>query len=425
MESPMSETVPANGQENRTEPVPLIDLVAQHQEIESQVTAAVSRVFSEQRFILGDEVAELEFELAGYCDARAAIGCASGTDALLLSLMALNIGLGDEVITSPYSFFATASSIYRLGAKPVFCDIDPESFNIDPQAVADAMSPRTKAIMPVHLFGQCAEMEPLQRIAASAGIPIVEDACQAIGAEYQQRRAGVLGTLGCFSFFPTKNLGGAGDGGLITTDDAALAARLRRLRVHGEASQYDHVEVGLNSRLDAVQAAVLRVKLKRLDAWTAARQRNARRYEVLFDEYGLLDCITLPRTQHDRRHVYNQYCVRVSGAQRDKVLTGLRECKIGCSVYYPKPLHLQTCFADLGYKAGQLPHSEQASRDSLALPIFSELTDEQQERVVRGIAEALGRAPQRSMQSRIPRPKSLSSSMRTGSLDRSETVEER
>lgn len=272
--------------------------------------------------------------------------------------------------------------------------------------------------MPVHLFGQCVEMEPLWRIAASAGIPIVEDACQAIGAEYQKRRAGVLGTLGCFSFFPTKNLGGAGDGGLITTDDASLASRVRRLRVHGEAGQYDHIEVGLNSRLDAVQAAVLRIKLRRLDSWTAARQRNARRYEVLFDEYGLLDCITLPGTQHDRRHVYNQYCVRVSSGQRDKVLAGLRERKIGCSVYYPKPLHLQTCFADLGYHAGDLPHAEQASRESLALPIYSELTEEQQERVVQGIAQSLGRTPQRSLRGRIPRPKFLSSGIRTGAAER-------
>jgi dTDP-4-amino-4,6-dideoxygalactose transaminase len=423
MESPMSVAIPPNGLDNQPVPVPLIDLVAQYQEIESQVAAAVRRVFSEQRFILGDEVAELEFELAGYCDARQAIGCASGTDALVLALMALDIGPGDEVITSPYTFFATASSIYRLGAKPVFCDIDPVSFNIDPHAVEDAMTSRTKAIMPVHLFGQCAEMEPLQRMAASAGIPIVEDACQAIGAEYQNRRAGVLGTIGCFSFFPTKNLGGAGDGGLLTTDDAGLAARIRRLRVHGEASQYEHIEVGLNSRLDAIQAAVLRIKLRRLDAWTAARQRNARRYEILFDDYGLTDCITLPRTLHDRRHVYNQYCVRVASGQRDKVLAGLRERKIGCSVYYPKPLHLQTCFASLGYKAGDLPHSEQASRDSLALPIYSELTEEQQERVVQGIALALGRTPKRSLQNRIHRPNFLSSGLLTGALELAEADE--
>ncbi len=408
----MSESLSAGHQDTRPDPVPLIDLVAQHQEIESEVIAAVSRVFAEQRFILGDEVAEFECDLAEYCDSREAIGCASGTDALLLALMALDIGPGDEVITSPYSFFATASSIYRLGATPIFCDIDPASFNLDPQAVAAAVSPRTRAIMPVHLFGQCAEMEPLWRIAGRGDIPIVEDACQAIGAEYQNRRSGVLGTMGCFSFFPTKNLGGAGDGGLITTDDPALAMRIRRLRVHGEAGQYDHVEVGLNSRLDAVQAAVLRVKLRYLDAWTAARARNARRYEVLFEEYGLLDCVTLPATLHDRRHVYNQYCVRIAGDQRDQVLAGLRERRIGCSVYYPKPLHLQTCFADLGGKPGSMPHAEAASRDSLALPIYSELTEEQQERVVQGIAESLGRTPVRSLQSRIPRPKFLSAGVR-------------
>jgi dTDP-4-amino-4,6-dideoxygalactose transaminase len=422
MESPMSEAISAGGQENSLEPVPLIDLVAQHQEIESEVAAAVSRVFAEQRFILGDEVAELEFEIASYCDAREAIGCASGTDALLLAMMALDIGPGDEVITSPYSFFATGSSIYRLGATPVFCDIDPTSFNLDPHAVGAAITPRTRAILPVHLFGQCAEMEPLWRIAGSAGLPIIEDACQAIGAEYQKRRAGVLGNVGCFSFFPTKNLGGAGDAGLITTDDSALASRLRRLRVHGEAGQYDHVEVGLNSRLDALQAAVLRVKLKRLEVWTAERQRNARRYEMLFDEYGLLDCITLPITQHDRRHVYNQYCIRVAGGKRDQVLAGLRERKIGCNVYYPKPLHLQTCFAELGYLTGSLPQAEQAARDSLALPIFPELTEAQQERVVTGIAESLGRTPTRSLQNHIPRPKFLSAGIRTGAA-RSSTID--
>lgn len=405
----MSESTAA---ETRPDPVPLIDLVAQHQEIESEVIAAVGRVFAEQRFILGDEVAELECDLAEYCDSREAIGCASGTDALILALMALDIGPGDEVITSPYSFFATASSIYRLGATPIFCDIDQVSFNLDPQAVGAAVTPRTRAIMPVHLFGQCAEMEPLWRIASRCNIPIVEDACQAIGAEYQNRRAGVLGTLGCFSFFPTKNLGGAGDGGLVTTDDATLATRIRRLRVHGEAGQYDHVEVGLNSRLDAVQAAVLRVKLKYLDQWTAARTRNARRYEVLFEEYGLLDGITLPATLHDRRHVYNQYCIRVAGGQRDQVLAGLRERRIGCSVYYPKPLHLQTCFADLGGEPGSLPNAELASRESLALPIYSELTEEQQERVVQGIAESLGRKPVRSQQNRVPRPKFLSAGIR-------------
>src|SRR5579872_1493699 len=412
MESPMSESLSLDVNDTRPDPVPLIDLVAQHRQIESEVIAAVSRVFAEQRFILGDEVAELECDLAEYCDSREAIGCASGTDALLLALMALDIGPGDEVITSPYTFFATGGAIYRLGASPVFCDIDPVSFNLDPKAVDAAVTSRTRAILPVHLFGQCAEMEPLWRIAGHLGIPIVEDACQAIGAEYQGRRAGVLGTLGCFSFFPTKNLGGAGDGGLVTTDDPVLASRVRRLRVHGEAGQYDHVEVGLNSRLDALQAAVLRVKLRRLDSWTAARARNARRYEILFEEYGLLDCVTLPGTLHDRRHVYNQYCVRIAAGRRDQVLAGLRARRIGCSVYYPKPLHLQTCFADLGGQPGSLPVAEQAARESLALPIYSELTEEQQERVVRAISESLGRQPVRSRQSLVPRPKSLAAGVR-------------
>ena len=404
----MSQHISTAGQDGLPEPIPLIDLVAQHRQIESAVSAAVTRVFAEQRFILGDEVAELECDLAEYCDSREAIGCASGTDALILALMALDIGPADEVITSPYSFFATASAIYRLGATPVFCDIDPLSFNLDPQAVEAAVTPRTRAIVPVHLFGQCAEMEPLWRIASWAGLAIVEDACQAIGAEYQRRRAGVLGTLGCFSFFPTKNLGGAGDGGLVTTDDPELATRVRRLRVHGEASQYDHIEVGLNSRLDALQAAVLRVKIKHLEPWTEARRRNARRYEMLFEEYGLLDGIILPATLSNRRHVYNQYCIRIVDGRRDAVLAGLRARQIGCNIYYPKPLHLQTCFADLGYKPGDFPNAEQASRETLALPIFPELTEEQQERVVRLIAESLGREPRRSLTSKLPRPKFLS-----------------
>src|SRR5579872_175909 len=320
MESPMSEPLSTDTKPNCSEPVPLIDLVGQYREMEAEIAAAIGRVFSEQRFILGDEVAELECDLAEFCDSREAIGCGSGTDALLLAMMALDIGPGDRVITSPYTFFATAGAIHRLGATPVFCDIDPVSFNLDPQAVSSALSPKTRAILPVHLFGQCAEMEPLWRIAGSAGIPIVEDACQAIGAEYQNRRAGVLGSLGCFSFFPTKNLGGAGDGGLVTTDDPLLASRVRRLRVHGESGHYEHAEVGLNSRLDAVQAAVLRVKLRYLNQWTACRQRNARRYEMLFEEYGLLERVTLPKTQHDRRHTYNQFCIRISAGQRDHVL---------------------------------------------------------------------------------------------------------
>lgn len=402
------------GREQVLEPIPMIELVTQFRSIEAEIGEAVRRVFAGQRFILGDEVAEFECDAASYCDAREAIGCASGTDALLLALMAIDLQPGDEVITSPYTFFATGSSIHRLGGRPVFVDIDPVSFNIDPQATLAAITSRTRAILPVHLFGQCAEMDPLWRMATRSGLAVIEDACQAIGAEYRKRRAGVLGTMGCFSFFPTKNLGGAGDGGLITTDDAALGARLRRLRVHGDAGQYEHVEVGLNSRLDALQAAVLGVKLKHLEQWTLARQRNARRYATLFHEYGLTDSVILPAVLPERRHVFNQYCIRVPGGRRDAVLQFLRERQIGCAVYYPKPLHLQKCFAYLGYRPGSLPHAELAAQESLALPIFPELREDQQEQVVRAISQALGRTPRRTAQSVLPRPKFLGAGLRVG-----------
>jgi dTDP-4-amino-4,6-dideoxygalactose transaminase len=386
------------------EPIPLIDLTAQHREIGGDVMAALERVVASQRFILGEEVALLEGDLAAYCDARYAIGCASGTDALLLSLMALDLAPGDEVITTAYSFFASGSAIVRAGARPVFVDIDPVSFNLDPEAVAAAVTSRTRAILPVHLFGQVAEMEPLWRLAARHGLAIIEDACQAIGAEYNGRRAGILGGAGCFSFFPTKNLGGAGDGGLITTDDEDFAARVRRLRVHGESAQYHHEEVGLNSRLDALQAAVLRVKLPHLDRWTAARQRNASRYAELFRQYDLLDAVEIPRVLPGRRHVFNQYVVRIGQGRRDEVLNGLRQREIGCNVYYPRPLHLQPCFAEWGCAPGDCPEAERASRESLALPIYPELRYAQQERVVQAIASILGRTVRSSLP---PRPKFL------------------
>jgi dTDP-4-amino-4,6-dideoxygalactose transaminase len=384
-ESPMTISVPLTLEADRA--VPFIDLVPQYQEMSGEVLAAVERVLSEQKFILGDEVAALEAELAAYCDARHAIGCNSGTDALILALQALDIGYGDEVITTPFSFFATASAICRAGAIPVFVDIQPDTFNLDPAAVEDAITPRTKAILPVHLFGQCADMEPLQRIATHHGLAIVEDACQAIGAEYRGRRAGVLGHVGCFSFFPTKNLGGAGDGGLMTTDDAELAKRLKRLRVHGDVGQYEHLELGMNSRLDALQAAVLRVKLQRLDAWTSARQRNAKRYNELFRQTGLTETLALPKAQPEGRHVYNQYCVRVRHGMRDTLLQELRSRKIGCAVYYPKPLHLQTCFSHLGCQPGQFPESEAAAKSVLALPIYPELPADDLLRVVEALVE--------------------------------------
>jgi len=383
------ETLTPQNSQSDHQPVPLIDLVAQYETISDDILKRVHETFSTQQFVLGDEVAEFECDMAEYCDSRDAIGCASGTDALILALMALGIGPGDEVITSPFTFFATASAIHRVGATPVFADIDPVSFNIDPEAVENALTERTKAIMPVHLFGQCAEMEPLWRIAVRSGIPIIEDACQAIGAEYRGRKAGVLGTLGCFSFFPTKNLGGAGDGGLITTEDSDIAQRLRRLRVHGEIGQYQHAEVGLNSRLDALQATVLRAKLPHLSDWSSARRENAQRYETLFADQKLEDNVTLPETLPERTHVYNQYTVRVKSGQRDALMTYLRERKIGCGVYYPVPLHLQECFEPLGYTAGDFPQSELAAAECLSLPIFPELKPEQQELVVQTIAEGL------------------------------------
>ncbi|NNJ25233.1 DegT/DnrJ/EryC1/StrS family aminotransferase [Alienimonas chondri] len=376
--------------QNQT-PVPFIDLRAQHATIRTEVMEAVSRVFENQSFVLGEEVSSFEADAAEYCDADHAIGCASGTDALLLALMACGVGPGDEVITSPFTFFATAGSIHRVGATPVFVDIEPDGFNIDPDAIEDAITDRTKAIMPVHIFGQVAEMDPIWRIAAKHDLHIIEDAAQSIGAEYRGRRSGVLGTIACFSFFPTKNLGGAGDGGMMTTDDDEVAARLSRLRVHGDVGGYEHLEVGLNSRLDALQAAVLKVKLRHLDDWTEARRANAERYDDLLADYRVADAIVPPVRLPERRHVYNQYVTRVPGGRREGVLSKMRAAGVGAAVYYPKPLHLQTCFADLGYKRGQLPVAEQACDEVMALPIFAELGEERQEIVVQTLCKSLGR----------------------------------
>lgn len=371
-------------------PVPLIDLVEQFETQRDEILQAVERVFTKQAFILGDEVAGLEEEVATYCDSRFAIGCASGTDALILALMALDIGPGDEVITTPFTFFATASSIVRVGATPVFVDIEPTTYNLCPAAVEAAITSRTKAIMPVHLYGQCADMKPLWRVAVRHGLPIIEDACQAIGAAYDNRRTGVLGTIGCFSFFPTKNLGGAGDGGMLTTDDKDLNARLRRLRVHGDVGRYEHVEVGLNSRLDALQAAVLRIKLRKLDEWTAKRRENAARYDEAFASMGLQGVISTPATLAPNFHVYNQYCVRVHDNRRSELMNQLKTNQIGHAVYYPAPLHLQKCFQSLGYQAGQFPEAERASREIIALPIYAELGEARQQRVIRSVSKAFG-----------------------------------
>lgn len=374
------------------EPVPFIDLQAQFQTIREDINQAVQRVFESQAFILGDEVSSFENAAAQYCDSLAAIGCASGSDALLLALLGLDLGPGDEVITSPFTFFATAGSVCRAGATPVFADILPDTFNIDPQAIEAAVTPNTRAIMPVHLFGQCAEMDPIWRTATRHGLTIIEDACQAIGATYHGRKAGVLGRVGCFSCFPTKNLGAAGDAGFVTTDDRELAARIAQLRVHGDAGGYIHHEVGFNSRLDALQAAVLGVKLAYLDDWSEARRHNAENYRGLFAQYDLEDVITLPQEVPELRHIYNQFSVRVHAGRRDEVLNLLRADNIGCTIYYPQPLHLQECFASLGCQPGQFPESEKAAAEVLSLPIYSELPLAHQERVVRGIAVALGRA---------------------------------
>ena len=387
----MSDILPLNRPVSESTPVPLIDLVEQYQSIKGDVQAAVDRVFESQGFVLGEEVSNFEHAVAEYVDAREAIGCASGTDALILAMMALDVGPGDEVITTPYSFFATASCITRVGATPVFVDIKPDSYNLNPEAVEAAITSRTKAILPVHLYGQCAEMDSLWRIAVRHGLPIVEDAAQAIGAAYQGRRAGVLGQLGCFSFFPTKNLGGAGDGGIMTTDDPELATRLKRLRVHGDVGGYNHVEVGFNSRLDALQAAVLRVKLRHLDDWTTGRQKNAQRYEQIFAEQHLSSCVEPPAVAHDRRHVYNQYTLRIGDGLRDTVMEQLRAQGIGCAVYYPIPLHMQKCFEYLGYQPEDFPESVRAASEVLSLPIFAELTDEQLTRVATVLTDTVAR----------------------------------
>jgi dTDP-4-amino-4,6-dideoxygalactose transaminase len=370
--------------------VPLLDLGRQHHPILDELAAALRRVCQSGAFVLGPEVKNLEQAVAAYCRVKHAVGCASGSDALLLALMACDVGPGDEVILPSFTFFATASAATRLGAKPVFADIDPVTFNIDPIAVGRLMTPATKAIIPVHLFGQCADMDALNRLADSARTPVIEDAAQAIGAEWEGRRAGSLGAIGCISFYPTKNLGGAGDGGMLTTDDDALAERLRLLRQHGMSPRYYHKVVGINSRLDSFQAAVLNVKLPYLDGWTALRQANAARYEELLTGAGLDRVLTLPKALPNCRHVWNQYVIRVPDGRRDALRESLAKAKIGAEIYYPLGLHDQECFRYLGYKPGDLPETDRAAREVLALPIFPELTAEEQQLVVARIAGFFG-----------------------------------
>jgi len=359
--------------------VPLLDISAQNTKLRPEIERALGRVLDTNGFILGDEVAALETELAEYCGARHAIACASGTDALILALLVYDIGFDDEVITTPYSFFASTSSIARLGAVPIFVDIEPKTFNMDVSQVEARITDKTKAIMPIHLFGQCAEMDALLEIGAKHGIPIIEDAAQAIGSEDRGRRAGTMGAIGCFSFYPSKNLGGMGDGGFLTTNDDELAHKIKALRVHGSFERYYHKWVGLNSRLDGFQGAVLRVKLPHLDEWSDARKRNADRYREGLAEID--SGFSLPTEREDVRHIYNQFVVRVPG-RRDELRAFLTENGIGSDIYYPVSLHLQECFDYLGYRRGDYPESELASVESLALPIFPEMTEDQQAHVI-------------------------------------------
>jgi dTDP-4-amino-4,6-dideoxygalactose transaminase len=379
--------------------VPLLDLKAQYASIKAEIDQAVQEVFQSQHFILGPKVAECEAAIARYSNCAFAVGVSSGTDALLAALMAEGIGPGDEVITTPFTFFATAGSIARLGAKPVFVDIDPATYNLAAAQIAAKVTPNTRAILPVHLYGQMAEMGPIMEIARQHRLVVIEDAAQAIGAEDNGRRAGSIGLYGCFSFFPSKNLGGAGDGGMVVTHDAARAERIACLRVHGSKDKYYHKWIGGNFRLHALQAAVITVKLRSLDKWTQARQNNARRYEALFRKSGLRlvtsreyrggecgNCVGLPVVETGR-HIFNQFVIRAP--RRNELKAWLKEAGIDTEIYYPLPLHLQECFRYLGHRRGDFPESERAAEETLALPVYPELTDAQAGHVVSSIAKFL------------------------------------
>ncbi len=372
--------------------VPLLDLKTQYNTIKDEILKTTAEIYESQQFILGPYVEKLEIEIASYCSTKYALGVSSGTDALLLSLMASGIGQGDSVITSPFTFFATAGSIVRAGAKPIFVDIDPNTYNISSEKISEkAYSMKSiernalKAIMPVHLYGQCSEMDNIVEFAKKNNLLIIEDAAQAIGAEYNKKRAGSFGDLGCFSFFPSKNLGAFGDGGIITTNSSDFYEKMHTLRVHGSHPKYYHKYIGGNFRIDAIQAAIVSVKLKYLDEWTYARQNNAKNYKILFDKAGLTEKIILPFA-NENRHIYNQFVIKVP-ERRDELRKHLDNHGIGTEIYYPVPLHLQECFSYLGYKKGDMPYSEDAALNTIALPIYPELTEDMQIYVVEKIKE--------------------------------------
>ena len=376
--------------------VPLLDLKAQYWIIKDRVLEVTQQVYESQYFILGPQVEDLEKKIAGYCRTGHAVGVSSGTDALILSLMAAGIGPGDRVISTPYTFFATAGAIARVGATPVFVDIDPDTYNLSPDKLEETIAnlpddalKTVKAVIPVHLYGQCADMDSILEVAATRRWVVIEDAAQAIGAEYKDRRAGSMGDYGCFSFFPSKNLGAFGDGGIVTAGDPQVYERLKILRVHGSKPKYYHKVVGGNFRLDALQAAIVAVKLDYLDGWTSARQDNAARYRELFASAGLTDRVHLP-VEKENRHIYNQFVIRVD-AGRDELRSYLGEQGIGTEVYYPVPMHLQDCFSELGYQMGDFPVAEQAANQTLALPIYPELTESQQAYVVEKIGAFFSR----------------------------------
>lgn len=367
------------------ERVPLLDIVAENRPFEAEMLEAVSGIIQSGRFLHGPPVRELEESIAATCGVQYAVGCSSGSEALLISLMALGIGRGDEVIVPSFTFFATASAVWRLGAKIVFADIDPATFNMAPAHVEAAITERTKAVIPVGLYGQCADMTRLTEIAQGSGIRMIEDAAQSIGASHRGRSAGAWGDVGCFSFYPTKNLGACGDAGMMTTNDGALAHRLRLFASHGMEPRYVHKVVGINGRIDSIQAAALCIKLRHLERWTALRQENAARYRNLFSRAALDEAIAVPCDNAVGKHVWNQFTIRVLGGQRDQLRAHLTADGIGSEVYYPIPLHRQECFAELGYAQGSLPETELAAQQVLSLPIFPGLTAQEQERVVESV----------------------------------------